>query len=188
MSRRFPACTEPIATASRRSSSMRRSSTAPEPGARAPYASTATELSRSVSSSRGRSRRVDRRRGMSLAPGFIDTHSHHDEGLFEMRDAAPVMSQGITTIVVGQDGSMTYPVKELVRAHAGDADRHQRCDLRRSRQCPRRRSWVRTSGGMRHRTKSRACGHSSARAWRPAPSVSPRASNTTRASTPTPTR
>ena len=28
--------------------------------------------------------------GLTLAPGFIDVHSHHDRGLFEMRDAAPV--------------------------------------------------------------------------------------------------
>jgi N-acyl-D-amino-acid deacylase len=51
--------------------------------------------------------------GLTLAPGFIDVHSHHDRGLFEMRDAVPVLSQGITTIVVGQDGSMTWPVREL---------------------------------------------------------------------------
>ncbi len=51
--------------------------------------------------------------GKSLTPGFIDAHSHHEDGLFEMRDAAPVVSQGITTIVVGQDGWMTYPVKDL---------------------------------------------------------------------------
>lgn len=52
-------------------------------------------------------------RGRVLAPGFIDVHSHHEEGLFEMPDATPVVSQGITTIVAGQDGSMTYPVREL---------------------------------------------------------------------------
>ena len=51
--------------------------------------------------------------GKTLTPGFIDAHSHHEEGLFEMRDAAPVVSQGITTIVVGQDGWMSYPVKDL---------------------------------------------------------------------------
>jgi N-acyl-D-amino-acid deacylase len=51
--------------------------------------------------------------GRVLAPGFIDVHSHHEEGLFEMPDATPVVSQGITTIVAGQDGSMTYPVREL---------------------------------------------------------------------------
>lgn len=51
--------------------------------------------------------------GLTLAPGFIDVHSHHDGGLFDMRDATPVVSQGITTIVAGQDGSMSYPVREL---------------------------------------------------------------------------
>ncbi len=51
--------------------------------------------------------------GLVLAPGFIDVHSHHEEGLFEMRDAAPVVSQGVTTIVAGQDGSMTYGVRDL---------------------------------------------------------------------------
>ena len=52
-------------------------------------------------------------KGLVLAPGFIDVHSHHDEGLFEMQGAEPVVSQGVTTIVVGQDGSMTYPVGDL---------------------------------------------------------------------------
>jgi N-acyl-D-amino-acid deacylase len=52
-------------------------------------------------------------KGLVLAPGFIDVHSHHDRGLFAMRDATPVVSQGVTTIVVGQDGSMTWPVKAL---------------------------------------------------------------------------
>ncbi|SFB97969.1 serine hydrolase [Spirosoma endophyticum] len=43
--------------------------------------------------------------GMVLAPGFIDSHSHHDWGL--KPDALPVISQGVTTIVVGQDGGGT---------------------------------------------------------------------------------
>src|SRR5262245_47419872 len=42
--------------------------------------------------------------GLALAPGFIDTHSHHDRGLDTMRDALAMVSQGVTTIVVGQDG------------------------------------------------------------------------------------
>lgn len=42
--------------------------------------------------------------GLTLAPGFIDTHSHHDRGLVTMRDALAMVSQGVTTIVVGQDG------------------------------------------------------------------------------------
>ena len=42
--------------------------------------------------------------GLTLAPGFIDTHSHHDRGLDTARDATAMVSQGVTTIVVGQDG------------------------------------------------------------------------------------
>ena len=42
--------------------------------------------------------------GLVLAPGFIDTHSHHDRGLDSARDAPAMVSQGVTTIVVGQDG------------------------------------------------------------------------------------
>jgi N-acyl-D-amino-acid deacylase len=49
-------------------------------------------------------------RGLTLAPGFIDTHSHHSRGLFEQPDALAAVSQGITTIVVGQDGSSTLPL------------------------------------------------------------------------------
>src|SRR5687768_17182544 len=51
-------------------------------------------------------------KGMVLAPGFIDTHSHHDRGLNEQRDALGAVSQGITTIVVGQDGGSSVPLKE----------------------------------------------------------------------------
>ncbi len=49
--------------------------------------------------------------GLVLAPGFIDTHSHHerDEDL-----ASPAaVSQGITTIVVGQDGGSPFPLADF---------------------------------------------------------------------------
>jgi N-acyl-D-amino-acid deacylase len=48
--------------------------------------------------------------GLTLAPGFIDTHSHHDGGLLEHRDAFAAVSQGVTTIVVGQDGESHFPL------------------------------------------------------------------------------
>ena len=51
--------------------------------------------------------------GLALAPGFIDTHSHHDRGLFDAPDALAALSQGITTIVVGQDGSSALPLAEF---------------------------------------------------------------------------
>lgn len=49
--------------------------------------------------------------GLVLAPGFIDTHSHHAGGLFDALDAPAVVSQGITTIVVGQDGGSNLPLQ-----------------------------------------------------------------------------
>ncbi len=42
--------------------------------------------------------------GLTLAPGFIDTHSHHDRGDFAERSMAPLIAQGVTTIVIGADG------------------------------------------------------------------------------------
>jgi len=45
--------------------------------------------------------------GKVLAPGFIDSHSHHAGGLEKDPSAIAVTSQGITTIVVGQDGGST---------------------------------------------------------------------------------
>jgi N-acyl-D-amino-acid deacylase len=50
--------------------------------------------------------------GLVLAPGFIDTHSHHDWMLNKKRDALAVVSQGVTTIVVGQDGGSNTPLKD----------------------------------------------------------------------------
>src|SRR6478752_3135565 len=47
-----------------------------------------------------------------LAPGFIDTHSHHDRGLSKNPFADAVVSQGITTIIVGQDGGSDLPLRK----------------------------------------------------------------------------
>ena len=51
--------------------------------------------------------------GQTLTPGFIDTHSHADADILERLDALPVVSQGITTVVVGQDGGSPYPLGEF---------------------------------------------------------------------------
>ncbi len=44
-------------------------------------------------------------RGLAVAPGFIDIHSHGDSSLAADPRAESVIRQGITTIVVGADGS-----------------------------------------------------------------------------------
>lgn len=51
--------------------------------------------------------------GLTLAPGFIDTHSHADRGLLELPDALVLTSQGITTVVVGQDGGSRVPLSDF---------------------------------------------------------------------------
>ena len=51
--------------------------------------------------------------GQTLAPGFIDTHSHADSEIFEYPEALPIISQGITTVIVGQDGGSPYPLSEF---------------------------------------------------------------------------
>lgn len=54
-------------------------------------------------------------RGLTLAPGFIDTHSHHFWDLNDDPTLLPALSQGITTIVTGQDGS-SVPIDSLEAA------------------------------------------------------------------------
>ena len=52
--------------------------------------------------------------GFTLSPGFIDTHSHHDRGMFEARDMFALTNQGVTTMIVGQDGGSQYPLSEFL--------------------------------------------------------------------------
>jgi N-acyl-D-aspartate/D-glutamate deacylase len=44
-------------------------------------------------------------RGLVVAPGFVDLHSHGDGTMHDDPRMESVVRQGITTIVVGQDGS-----------------------------------------------------------------------------------
>ncbi len=50
-------------------------------------------------------------KGLILAPGFIDAHSHHDREADRTPDMAMLTAQGVTTIVVGQDGGSTLPLR-----------------------------------------------------------------------------
>ncbi len=58
--------------------------------------------------------RVIEARGLVVAPGFIDTHSHADDGLLETPDAETQIRQGITTAVVGQDGGSRLPLSKFL--------------------------------------------------------------------------
>ncbi len=48
-------------------------------------------------------------RGLAVAPGFIDLHSHADGTLFDDPNAESVLRQGVTTVVAGQDGFSRAP-------------------------------------------------------------------------------
>ncbi len=48
-------------------------------------------------------------RGLAVAPGFIDIHSHADGSMFDDPRVESVVREGITTVVVGQDGSSRAP-------------------------------------------------------------------------------
>ncbi|MBK8516713.1 MAG: serine hydrolase [Saprospiraceae bacterium] len=76
--------------------------------------------------------------GKVLAPGFIDSHSHHDTGLEKNPSAIAVTSQGITTIIVGQDGGSSpidsiiqfmknTPVSVNVASFTGQASLREKC-------------------------------------------------------------
>jgi N-acyl-D-amino-acid deacylase len=49
-------------------------------------------------------------KGRVLSPGFIDVHTHDDTNVIGMPDMLPKISQGITTVIVGNCGISATPV------------------------------------------------------------------------------
>jgi N-acyl-D-amino-acid deacylase len=56
--------------------------------------------------------------GQALSPGFIDSHSHHDRGDYADRAMPPLLAQGVTTIVIGQDGESAAPFADVAAKFA----------------------------------------------------------------------
>ena len=52
--------------------------------------------------------------GLAVAPGFIDIHNHSTEGLAGRPAAESQVAQGITTVVVGADGSSPWPIADYL--------------------------------------------------------------------------
>jgi N-acyl-D-amino-acid deacylase len=48
--------------------------------------------------------------GLALAPGFIDAHTHDDQALLHRPDMTAKVSQGVTTVVVGNCGVSLAPL------------------------------------------------------------------------------
>ncbi len=49
--------------------------------------------------------------GLALAPGFIDVHTHDDTAVIHTPEMLPKLSQGVTTVIVGNCGISASPVK-----------------------------------------------------------------------------
>ncbi len=58
-------------------------------------------------------RRIDAR-GLVVAPGFIDIHTHARGGIFAIPSADNYVRQGVTTLFDGQDGSSPLPLRPFL--------------------------------------------------------------------------
>src|SRR4051812_49571201 len=58
----------------------------------------------------GRGRVEHDLKGRALSPGFVDTHTHDDRIVLDAPDMLPKISQGVTTVVVGNCGISLAPV------------------------------------------------------------------------------
>ncbi len=52
--------------------------------------------------------------GMTVAPGFIDIHTHARRGIFETPTAENYVRQGVTTLMEGPDGSSPVPLRPFL--------------------------------------------------------------------------
>lgn len=52
--------------------------------------------------------------GLIVAPGFIDVHTHADQGLFEQPDAENFIRDGVTTLVTGNCGGSVDDIGEYL--------------------------------------------------------------------------
>jgi len=64
----------------------------------------------------GEARRVIDARGLAVAPGFIDIHSHSDRTIIDTPTADSKIRQGVTTEVVGNCGIGPFPVTAAHRS------------------------------------------------------------------------
>src|SRR6202050_4266092 len=48
--------------------------------------------------------------GLTVAPGFIDIHTHARRGIFKDPAAQNYIRQGVTSLIEGNDGSSPFPM------------------------------------------------------------------------------
>ena len=59
-------------------------------------------------------KRVVNVKGLIVAPGFIDIHTHARRGIFEVPTADNYVRQGVTTLIEGPDGGSPIPLKPFL--------------------------------------------------------------------------
>ena len=84
------------------------------PPMRADVAVKADRIIKVAKSIPGSAARIIDARGLCVTPGFIDLHTHVDEGMYfpEMSSCLAYLTQGVTTVVAGQCGSSAWPIFE----------------------------------------------------------------------------
>ncbi len=57
--------------------------------------------------------------GLIISPGFIDPHTHADKDLnnIDTSQNLPFLMQGVTTVVIGNDGRSFYPISEYKKLY-----------------------------------------------------------------------
>jgi len=68
-------------------------------------------------------------KGLALAPGFIDAHSHSDMSILAAPEAVGKVSQGITTEIIGNCGLSVYPVTKYNHEHLQELYRNYDVDI-----------------------------------------------------------
>jgi N-acyl-D-amino-acid deacylase len=58
-------------------------------------------------------------RGRYVTPGFVDTHSHADAAVLSPEVQLATLRQGVTTVVLGQDGLSFAPASPTSRYRKG---------------------------------------------------------------------
>ncbi len=61
-----------------------------------------------------KAKRIINARGLAVAPGFIDAHSHTDVGLLVNPKAESQVRQGVTTEISGNCGFSPFPISDVV--------------------------------------------------------------------------
>jgi len=68
-------------------------------------------------------------KGLALAPGFIDAHSHSDMSILAAPEATGKISQGITTEIIGNCGLSVYPITKYNHEHLQELYRNYDVDI-----------------------------------------------------------